>query len=252
MSSKILRPGLDGHFVKGSVVTADYQYPTHNNLEVLKSGHRRKFHIQATNHPAVDLDLDWLPAASETYCISPNPADYVIVAMPIVTVDVPNRNLQSFSREEMAHFASDVGMLVFQTFNRKCCFEGHDNQDPRKAKGVIVDSSMVYLPKYDLWKIQLLTMWDRTKDSKLVQGILDRTKDGYSMGASVMKFSCSVCGREDTMDARRCDHMKQMGSTWGAERRLSSQLCQGTCFFEASNVGKTPADPTAFSDDVFV
>ena len=72
------------------------------------------------------------------------------------------------------------------------------------------------------------------------------------MGATVTHFICSVCGQIDNMDAHSCDDMKNLGSIWGPERRLAMQLCTGVCYFETSNLEVEPADPTAYSEDVFV
>jgi hypothetical protein len=143
-------------------------------------------------------------------------------------------------------------MMVYETFKRKCCFSNHNNTDPTQAKGVHVDASMQYLPKYDIWKIMVLTMWDRTKDEQLVKDILSKKRTGYSMGATVNNFICSVCGKIDNLDAHSCEHMRPPGGIWGDEKRLAMQLCTGVCYFETSSLDNEPADPTAFSDDIFV
>ena len=125
------------------------------------------------------------------------------------------------------------------------------NDDPTKAKGVHIDASMQYVPKYDIWKINVLTMWDRSKDEQLIKDILDKKRKGYSMGATVSNFICSICGQIDNMDAHSCDCMKPPGGIWGDNRRLAMQLCTGVCYFETSNLENEPADPFAYSEDVF-
>jgi hypothetical protein len=248
-----MRPKPTGHFVKGSVVTPDFLVQAHGNTEILHSGRRVKHRIHATNMPVLELDLDWLAAASEVYHISPDPKDYVMVSVPLVTADIPNRNMQHFSCNELLTFCPNYGMLVYQTFNKKACFLDHKNDIPHEASGVIADTSMEYIPKYDLWKIKVLSLWDRSKNTDVVNKILNRVYSGYSMGATVAQFVCTVCGKEDTVDYRRCDHMKRIGSVWGDEKRLASQLCTGSCFFENSLITKSdPADPTAFADDILV
>lgn len=126
------------------------------------------------------------------------------------------------------------------------------NEDPTKAKGIHADASMQYIPKYDLWKINVLTLWDRSKDPKLIDDILNKRRNGYSMGATVTYFICSICGQVDPMDQTRCEHMKDIGSLWGEQNRIAMQLCTGVCYFETSNLGNEPADPTAYSEDIFV
>lgn len=242
----------EGHFVKGSVVKAQYQYETHKNVEILKSGNKRKAIIHATNYPKLELDLDFLPAAAESYHISSKPEDYIVVSLPIVTCCIPNRNLQGFPIEEVTHFDPLYGMMVYETFRKKPVHVDHNNDDPTKAKGVHVDASMQYVPKYDIWKINVLTIWDRSKDPQLVKNILDKKRKGYSMGATVSNFICSVCGRIDNMDANSCEHMKPAGGIWGDNRRLAMQLCTGVCYFETSNLENEPADPSAYSEDIYV
>ena len=242
----------DGHFVKGSIVKPQYQYETYKNIEILKSGNQKKAIIQAMNYPKIELDLDFLPAAGESYNISSKPEDYVIVALPIVTCDVPNRNLQCFPTEEVTHFDPLYGMMVYETFKKKPCHIDHVNEDPAKAKGVHVDASMQYVPKYDIWKINVLTIWDRSKDPQLIKDILSKKRKGYSMGATVSNFICSVCGKIDNMDAHSCEHMRPPGGIWGENKRLGMQLCTGVCYFETSNLENEPADPSAYSEDIYI
>ncbi len=242
----------DGHEVKGSIVKASYQYEAHKNIEILKQGKQKKALIHATNLPKLEVDLDFLPAASESYHISANPDDYVIVSLPIVTCDIPNRNIQCFPIEEVTHFDPLYGMMVYETFKKKPTHIDHVNTDPTKAKGIHIDASMQYVAKYDLWKINVLTMWDRSKDPQLIKDILDKKRNGYSMGATVSHFICSICGQIDNMDSYSCDHMKNIASLWGENKRLAMQLCTGVCYFETSNLEAEPADPTAYSEDIFI
>lgn len=240
-----------GHQIFGNTTHPDFVKATFKNLEQIKHKGKTKNIFAAANLPKIELDLDYLPAAAETYCISADPNDYVLVSLPIVTVDIPNRNLQAFPLEEVAHFDSMYGQMVYQTFKAKATFINHDNMDPTKARGIIVDSTMKYVPKYDIWKINIVTLWDRTKDPQLVAGIESGKHNGFSMGASVTNFVCSICGKLDNMDSSSCDHMKVgKGRTYGDDNRLAYQLVTGACFFETSQVDE-PADPSAISEDVF-
>jgi hypothetical protein len=251
--SSLVRPAIPpGHRVKGSIVTADYQIETHKNIETVKHNGQKKTIVHAVNYPKLELDLDFLPAAAESYHISPDPKDYIVVSLPIVTADIPNRNVQMFPIEEICHFDPIYGQIVYQTFMKKPTHINHINEDPTKAKGIHADASMQYIPKYDLWKINVLTLWDRSKDPRLIKDILEKRRTGYSMGATVSYFLCSICGQVDTMDNHRCEHMKNVGSLWGEKKRLAMQICTGVCYFETSNLDNEPADPTAYSEDIFV
>lgn len=213
-----------------------------------------------------NIDVSWLPAAADTYKISADPDDYVLVDVPIVTVDMPNRNMQAFPFEEVSYFDPMYGKQIYKTFCGKPAHIDHINQDPLKAKGVHFDASMEYIPAYGLYKIRVLTGWDRTKDPHLVKQIISGKRPGFSMGALVQAFCCSVCGSTDT-NTNPCRHMDQRigtskGMLWDVNKdcrvtadearnsqdpeniRLVYQECVGTNFIELSNVGD-PADPTA-------
>lgn len=212
-----------------------------------------------------NIDISWLPAAAETYKISADPDDYVLVDVPIVTPDVPNRNMQEFPFEEVSYFDPMYGKQIYKTFIGKPAHIDHINQDPLKAKGVHFDSSMEYIPAYGLYKIRVLTGWDRTKDPYLVNQIISGKRPGFSMGALVQAFVCSICGATDT-NVNPCRHMDQRlgvskGMLWDTQRdcrvqanevhgmsaeavKLIYQRCVGCNYIEISNVGD-PADPTA-------
>lgn len=242
-----LRYSSEPKIVTGSTVKGLYTKELHRNM---KDGKGKKSVFAALNYPEMELDLNIVKAASESYKISPNIEDYIIVPLPIVTVDIPNRNMQAFTTEEVFYFDPQHGKQVYKTFDGKALFENHNNQDPLQAKGIIVDSGVQFVKKFGVWKICIVTLWDRTKDEKLVNEILKGTRDGYSMGALVMNFVCSICGKIDNMDDHTCEHMNKKGGIWGDKKRLSYQCCLGTTFFETSSVG-SPADSSAISNDVF-
>jgi hypothetical protein len=71
------------------------------------------------------IDYSWLKGASETYQISANIEDYIIQEVPIVTVDFPNRNLHSFSFDEVSYFDPRFGQFVYRTFIGKPTYVDH-------------------------------------------------------------------------------------------------------------------------------
>jgi hypothetical protein len=140
------------------------------------------------------INVHWLSAASSTYGISADIRDYIIPIIPIVTSDIPNRNLQAFSFEELSKFDWMKGHMIYQSFIGKMTAANHVNDDPSHARGVIFDASLQFVPKYDVWKVVLLCGFDRTKDKDLVRDILSRKRTGYSMGALVETFEPVVAG----------------------------------------------------------
>lgn len=198
------------------------------------------------------LDVDWLKGASETYNISADINDYVIVPVPLVTADFPNRNLQAFPFEEISFFDPLLGCFVYKSFIGKPTHIDHQNTDPLKAKGVNFDTLLVPVPKYNTWKIVVLSGFDRTKDAALANDILKKKRNSYSMGALVNYYVCSVCSAIDEgPQGTQCIHMKRgKGSVWSPDNRLSYQMCVGVNFIENSSV-EEPADVTASSDNLY-
>lgn len=194
------------------------------------------------------LDISWLPAAAESYRVSADPKDYVIVDIPIVTVDIPNRNLQAFPYEEVSYFDPLFGRMIYSTFFGKPTHIDHENKDPLKAKGVHFDASMQYISAYNVWKIRVLAGFDRTKDPQLVNQILRKKRTGYSMGALVENFVCSVCGAVET-NIKKCKCMLR-GKGAVIQGKLVYQMCIGCNYIETSSV-EDPADVTADTDSIW-
>ena len=141
------------------------------------------------------IDYSWLKGASETYQISPNIKDYILSEVPIVTVDFPNRNLHSFCFDEVSFFDPRFGQFVYKTFVGKPTFADHSNKNFIEAKGVHFDSSLRYVPGWDVWKIYVLLGYDRTKDSTLARQIEKGQRRQFSMGAWVSYFINSISGQ---------------------------------------------------------
>lgn len=184
------------------------------------------------------IDISWLPLASPAYNISPKISDYVFVEIPIVTADVPNRNLDCFPLKELLRFDVPSGKPVFGSFIGKPTHADHDNKEPLKAKGVIFDAYMtpMEIRGHRYVKVRILAGWDRTKDPVLVKKILQRERVAHSMGAYVDYTQCSYCGAIAKSGQITCHPKGQIiGGT------LVYETCGGVCFIESSSVGD-PAD----------
>jgi len=191
------------------------------------------------------IDTSWLALAADIYKISPNIGDYLINEIPLVTADVPNRNLEEFPYEEIVSWSPHQGRVVYQTFIGKPTYKDHQNSDPLKAKGVIFDSQLIeYRTKNDspIYKIKILAGWDHTKDKKLVGDIEAGKRFGYSMGSWVKKIACSICGTTSSQGPVNCSHM-MLGK--GKGRIFKGALCYERCreayFFECSSVSEEKA-----------
>lgn len=197
----------------------------------------------------VPVDISWLPAAAKAYKISPDIKDYVVSGVPYITSEYPNRNLQAFTAEEILKFNPKFGMPTYRTFIGKPTFQDHKNDNILQAKGVNLDAIIVPVEKYNVYKIIVLSAFDRTKDRELSEAIIKKTANTYSMGAWVEVFRCSICGEEAVHPI--CSHFRRIGKgEITAKRELIYQNCHGVEFFEGSSVGD-PADLTAVGEEVY-
>ena len=185
------------------------------------------------------IDTSWLKAASSAYRISDDISDYIFVPIPIVTVDIPNRNMQCFPLEEATSWNTESGRVVYQTFIGKPLFLNHKNDDPRQSRGIILDSVLNFIPEYNLWKIIILSAWDRTKDKDVANHILNDNKCEYSMGSMVKRFIEFPSGKKVTP--------KDTRGYIDSEGRLVYHNCLASTYFETSLVtfAEGAADCTA-------
>jgi hypothetical protein len=196
------------------------------------------------------VDVSWLPAASESYCISGDIRDYVIAEVPIVEGDVPNRNMHAFLTSRLVEFVPKYGVQAYKTFVGKPVHYEHQHDDDTKAKGVILDASMRQVN--GRWFVMILKAFDRTKDRKLAEDVLSGRRKGHSMSAWTSNFDCGFCGhRWDTSYAAACDHAKgQMFKRIPNRYAGFGDIINGSlvyaathnfCYFESSSVGDQAA-----------
>lgn len=210
--------------------------PATGNLHVLSAS--------VTDHRHV-VDVSWLPAASEEYQISADIKDFVLVEVPIVEADVPNRNMHAFLGSRLLQFLPKYGVQAHKTFVGKPTFYEHDHEDNKKAKGVIFDAAIRRINGRT--HVSLIKGFCRQKDPKLANDILTGKRRGHSMSAWANAFDCSVCAHHwDTSVERACVHARGVDGRGNQLAGLGkihegNKLCyavvNGFCFFESSSVG---------------
>lgn len=166
----------------------------------------------------------------------------------------------------------------FSTFVGKPVFVDHNNSNPQRARGVIVDSRLHVEPdstdpyyktadchssfKPATW-VELLLEVDAKTFPKLAQAIIDGSKDsktgidGFSMGANVERSVCSHCANVATNPEEFCMHILGKGQMWDwrdpktnqKTSRRSYEFCEGCQYFEISAVFD-PADETALTRQI--
>jgi hypothetical protein len=245
----------EGYEVRGSVVAREGGLIPANKLyskfdsakKVKASSFLTTSSKEASGNFGRPVDISWLPAASKTYNVSDDPRDYLITEIPALTGEIPNKNLQQFSHRELLYFDPMQGRQVYKTFIGSGSHYEHQNKEPLKAKGVIFDAVAIYVPRYDVLKIQLLVGWDRTKDRDLVRDIESGERDGYSMGSIVKQFVCSITGQAVTPAGGKYKRGQIVETKDG--NKLCFHQCTGSFFFEISSVA-TPADVSAIGDNM--
>lgn len=201
------------------------------------------------------IEVSWLKKAAEKYLISPNIEDFVIAPVPIVTSDIPNRNMQAFTLKSLLDFSVQHGCLRYRTFVGKPTCSEHDNKDPKKAKGVNFDATLKKVGKYNVVKVLVLGGFDRTKDSQLASSILKGHRNSYSMGAVCTTFKCSICGGVLGPNITRTCSCRntcftQLGSLGRViHGKLHYHMAVDPVFIEQSSVSE-PADTTALTTPI--
>lgn len=174
----------------------------------------------------------------------------------------------------------------YSTFVGKPIFVDHHNSDPKRGRGVIVDSKLHVQnaktaaehldPYYSSTKVdsehlppthvELLLEVDAKSFPKLAKAIVEGAKDpkkgidGFSMGCDVERSKCSHCGKVATSPMEYCSHIRMKGAhhdfvitsddgSTRKESRKSYENCYGIKFFEISAVFD-PADETALLQEL--
>lgn len=167
---------------------------------------------QEKYHPGrkVPVQVAWLEAAAEKYLISPNFKDYVVVPVCIMPTDLPNRNLVAFSLDRITEFNLQTASLAYQTWRGRPTFLDHANSDHTQAKGVVLDVGVKPLRKFkgDIWGVNALCAFDRSKDPLIASSLLGGAMKNFSMGAMVNGYECSICSaRTERPTAPPCAHV---------------------------------------------
>jgi hypothetical protein len=170
---------------------------------------------------------DILDNVADTYKISRNLDDYILVPCRALTANIPNENLDAFPLDVLREFNPSFGCRRYQTFNMKPHYVNHNSGNYSVSRGVILDSSLngenrasdqvkraVFestglVPEYDVFT-ELLIAVDTTKDRSLSDGYKSGSVRKFSMGCSCEHVQCSIpeCGKVATNDYEMCKHVK--------------------------------------------
>lgn len=205
------------------------------------------------NTPGLEVPIDfhsWLPRAAPHYHVSPHLEDYVITPVIIMPSDLPNRNAVGFPLDQLVAFNPDRGQIAYKTWKGKPTFYEHQNNDITKAYGIIADSYLRKMVGYGdnkVYKILLLLTFDRSKHPDIVNRIINKDLNTYSMGAYIEGYTCSYCGED--IGSIYCGHLdpKQPTNMYEIGNKLVYRNVRGIEGFETSAV-ESPAYVSAISD----
>ena len=158
-----------------------------------------------------------------------------------------NQNFDGWPSEELKK--------SYKTFLGKPVFVNHVNDDPRKARGVVVAARFV--DNEDDKYIEVVQEVDADKFPKLAHELATGGLDSVSMGCEAALTICSYCGNEATDLTNMCEHvLRRKGQVLGRanpdgthEDVLVYETCRDIKFFELSYVFD-PADETAVVSNV--
>lgn len=212
------------------------------------------------------LDLDYNASGKNLakFAAAQNEGDieggYIYVRARAISSRV-NKNNDGWPSEELGR--------AYKTFVGRPVFVDHNNSNPERTRGVIVDSKLhvddektsALDPYYSsapanhkppTW-VEILIEVDAETYPKLGKAIKNNDIDAVSMGANIDRSTCSVCSNEAANPNEYCSHVKQKGATFeivadnGEKvKKKAYEDCYGVNFFEISFVFD-PADTTALN-----
>jgi hypothetical protein len=225
-----------------------------------------------------------LRKVAQEYDISDNPQDYIYEAVRACTAGVANENGDAFSRDELLRFDHRLACAVYQTFILKPHHINHRADNPKTARGVILDSHynddappMENCPTcnartaeregrdrtglycracgttvHDQF-VEILIGVDKTKDPSFAEGVRTGSLNATSMGCVCDSTTCNVCDHVAYNRNEFCQHIKGGNKKkvfkTAAGDRMAFEWCNNVVFTEQSRVDQ-PADPTALQTEI--
>jgi hypothetical protein len=225
----------------------------------LDSGHHLRAQVAGNQSVYSDgipkrIDLqEALNFVADVYDISKNPSEYIFVVARAVTAELnsdtplPNENGDAFPLDELLRFDHRLARRVYKTFDFKPNHINHRAENPRTARGFILDSTFNALDPNDQF-VECLISIDATKDPVYAEGIRTGTIDSFSMGCVAEHTTCSICANKATNRWQFCDHIARHKMK-NFDGKIAYERCGGVCFEELSAVDQ-PADPKALAQEI--
>jgi hypothetical protein len=238
-----------------------------------KSASKSKAESYFMNKQSSDLSFslgERLEHVADTYRISRDPSDYLLIPARANSVGRLNANLDGWTWDEIKAFRPELGCLTYETYRNKPHFVEHNAAHPEVSRGFLLDAhinadndaspedqeevfkTIGTYPAKDVF-VETLIAVDTTKDKALAAAYKNGSVSTFSMGADVEATQCNVCGNVASTTFQFCDHVrnkfqKREYQMPDGSYRLGGELCIGTVYQELSAVAD-PADKTAVIQD---
>ena len=170
---------------------------------------------------------------------------------------VRSRAISSRCNDNHDEFPAAEIKKAFKSFVGKPVFVNHNNDNHRRARGVVIDAAL-HEDKNpdgtpDTWAEVLMEV-DAIRFPKLAEALIKGHIDRTSMGTDVAYSICSACGNKASSPSEYCEHIPRLkgkrlykaGASGNKEGILIREICYGLGFFENSLLVEEPADPTAY------
>lgn len=180
-----------------------------------------------------------LRETAERFAISPNPRDYLFEIIRANSTGVPNDNHDAFPKSQLLTWNTRLGKPVYLTYQNKPHHVDHKTDNPREARGVILDAHYAEeTPALETCPrcasrtasieartpdgifcrrcgccvkdegVEILVGVDRMKDPPFAAGVLDGTLRLGSMGCNCVSTECRVCGHIAYDPRQFCSHIR--------------------------------------------
>lgn len=161
---------------------------------------------------------------------------FLVVAMTSGSRYGSNRNGDYFKEEDL--------IKVYKDFKNAGVFWNHDNKDPSKSSGKVIES--FWNPR--MHRIELVIEVAEDKARYLKDSIKEGKPISVSMGLKTKTEHCSICGHVTKNSyANRCEHLKFMMNTVLHDGRKVYAVCgDKISIFDISFVFR-PADKIAYA-----
>jgi len=175
-----------------------------------------------------------LDDVGDIYNISKDPKDYELIVVRAVEADEPNANGDAFPNEELLRFDPEQGQKIYRTFNLKPHHVNHQSDNPKMARGVILDSHYNEMNDGKAF-VEILVASDKSKDPILIKNIISGKLDKFSMGCHCDYTECSICDHKAYNEMQFCEHIAnhKMAKIAG---KLAYEKCYGVIYDEISSV----------------